>query len=75
MAGNLLGMRQKLLSDIEAFMSEHGFGEYRFGLLAAKNGRLLERLRAGKRVWPETEAEIRGFMISHRQQSRKRVSA
>lgn len=43
-------------------------GEYRFGLLAAKNGRLVERLRAGRsngrpaRVWPETEIEIRAFM-------------
>lgn len=49
-------------------MLEANISEYRFGVLAAKNGRLLERLRKGRqdgrpaRVWPETEIEIRAFM-------------
>lgn len=61
-------MSNALLSDIETFLQATGMGEYRFGLLAAKNGRLVERLRAGRsngrpaRVWPETEIEIRAFM-------------
>jgi hypothetical protein len=65
-------MSNALLSDIETFLRETGMGEYRFGLLAAKNGRLVERLRAPRsngrpaRVWPETEVEIRAFMRSHR---------
>lgn len=70
----MLAMRPKLLSDIEAFMTEFGMSEYKFGILAVHNGRLVERLRAGRRVWPETEAEIRGFMISHRR-TKEKVSA
>jgi hypothetical protein len=60
----------KLLADIEKFLRETGMGEYRFGILAASNGRLLERLRTpranGKpaRVWPETEMQIRSFMAA-----------
>lgn len=65
-------MSTNLLPDIEKFLRETGMGEYRFGLLAAKNGRLLERLRAPRsngrpaRVWPETEVEIRAFMRAER---------
>ncbi len=63
-----------LLSDIDTFLKETGMGEYRFGLLAASNGRLVERLRAGStpvkgkptRVWPETEMQIRVFMQTER---------
>lgn len=67
-------MADTLLSDIEQFLSETGMGEYRFGLRAARNGRLVERLRAGttpekgKPVWvrPETEQTIRDFMADER---------
>lgn len=63
-----------LLSDIERFLAETGMGEYRFGYLAARNGRLVERLRVGTtekrgkpvRVWPETEQQIRAFMAAER---------
>jgi hypothetical protein len=61
-------MRSHLLTDIDVFLAETGMGEFRFGLLAARNGRLVERLRAGGRVWPETEAIIRAFMIDARRQ-------
>lgn len=67
-------MRNTLLPEIDKFLSETGMGEYRFGLLAAKNGRLVERLRAGTtpqgkpvRIWPETEMQVRAFMMSERQ--------
>lgn len=59
-------MNPKLLSDIDKFLAETGMGDFRFGWLATRNGRLLERLRAGRRVWPETEAQARAFMISER---------
>jgi len=55
--------------------------EYRFGILAANNGRLLERLRAtrsnGKptRVWPETEQQIRRFMAERRGEKRRGEAA
>lgn len=67
-------MRQNLLSEIDGFLADTGMGEYRFGLLAARNGRLVERLRTGVtpkgkpvRIWPETEMQIRAFMMAERQ--------
>jgi len=59
-------MSTKLLQEIEAFMAETGIGAFRFGLRAVGNGRLVERLRSGGRVWPETEMEIRAFMRNMR---------
>lgn len=70
-------MTTQLLNDIDKFLRDTGMGEYRFGLLAAKNGRLVERLRTGRRngraarVWPETEVEIRAFM---RSESNRRIA-
>ena len=68
-------MSTKLLSEIEQFMAEANLGPHRFGLLAAKNGRLVDRLREGRRVWPETEKQIRDFMRSNRPKARKTESA
>lgn len=59
-------MKSTLLSDIDKFLTETGMGDFRFGLLSSRNGRLMERLRAGRRVWPETEQQIRDFMAEHR---------
>ena len=59
-------MAKSLLSDIEKFMADYGIGEHRFGMLAIKNGRLVERLRDGRRVWPETEEKIKEFLIAER---------
>lgn len=67
-------MRPDLLSDIDAFLAATGMTDYRFGMLAARNGRLLERLRAGTTptkgkpvlLRPETEQQIREFMRANR---------
>ncbi|UCA47046.1 hypothetical protein [Pseudochrobactrum sp. XF203] len=64
-------MSKKLLDEIETFLSETSTGAFRFGIKASKNGRLVERLRAGGRVWPETENEIRTFMRIERAKSRQ----
>jgi hypothetical protein len=58
------GMNTSLLSEIDAFLADHSMTDHRFGLLAAHNGRLVERLRSGGRVWPETEALVRDFIRS-----------
>lgn len=71
-------MTDTLLTEIEAFLVETGMGEYRFGLKAARNGRLVERLRQGttpekgKPVWvrPETERQVRDFMAVERSKAR-----
>lgn len=62
----MLAMAQSLISEIDAFVAELGLSEHRVGILLANNGRLIERLRAGRRVWPETEAAIRAAMTAER---------
>lgn len=59
-------MRQNLITEIKDFLAETGLSAYRFGFLAVRNGRLVERLESGKRVWPETEAEVRAFIRAER---------
>jgi hypothetical protein len=61
-----------LLQEIDTFLAETGRGEYRFGLIAAGNGRLVERLREGRRVWPETEMKVRAYILSQRASLPKR---
>lgn len=71
-------MANNLLSDIEHFLAETGMTEATF-CRATGNGRLFERLRTvGKRgkagrLWPETEMQIRAFMLAERQ--RRQVAA
>lgn len=57
-------MKTDLLAEIEQFLATEKIGEHRFGILAASNGRLVERLRSGGRIWPETEGQVRAFMAS-----------
>ena len=66
-------MNASLLRLVEEFLAETGMSAYTFGLKAAKNGRLVERLRpdrkGGKgRVWPETEHQVRAFIIAERRE-------
>lgn len=75
-------MTDALLSDIEEFLSETGMKEYTFGFHAARNGRLVERLRAGQtpkgrpvRIWPETAKQIRDFMKAERRARAKQAEA
>ena len=65
-------MHQSLLSQIDEFLAETGMSAYRFGIRAAKNGRLVERLKDQRRIWPDTEAKVRSFIRSERA---KRASA
>jgi len=69
-------MNKSLLTDIDAFRARYGLADYTFGLLAAKNGRLVKRLRDGGRVWPETEKLIRDFIAteSDRRANKKRAA-
>lgn len=71
-------MIDALLTEIEEFLSETGMTPYRFGFLAARNGRLVERLRDGTtpngkpvRIWPETARQVRDFMRAERRKRAK----
>mgnify|MGYP001223027956 CR=1 FL=1 len=59
-------MARDLLAEIEQFLAAERIGEHRFGILAVNNGRLVERLRSGGRIWPDTEQRVRHFMASRR---------
>jgi hypothetical protein len=57
----------QLLDDIEAFLERNpDVSPTRFGDEALSDRHLVRQLRAGRRVWPETEAKVRGFMARYR---------
>lgn len=68
-------MNTDLLSEIDRYLAVKKISEHRFGILAASNGRLVERLRAGGRVWPETEDQIRTFIASRLTASKQETAA
>jgi hypothetical protein len=63
-----------LLSEIELFMEAHSLSPTAFGQLALGDRRFVKELRGeykGKRprrVWPETEAKVREFMLTYKPQ-------
>jgi hypothetical protein len=65
-ACKLAGMTNKLHLALTEFAREAGLSAHRVGILAAGNGRLIERLEGAGRVWPETEAKAWGFLRSDR---------
>jgi len=67
-------MKTDLLSEIDKFLASEGIGEHRFRILAASNGRLVERLRSGGRIWPETEQQVRAFISSRRASTTSKAS-
>jgi hypothetical protein len=66
-----MSIHDRLLSDIEEFLTETGMGPSYFGKRAAGNSELVERLRAGGRVWPDTEERVREFMRAFRLKPRE----
>lgn len=56
------GMTTDLLTEIQDFLASTGMGASYFGKAACGNSELVSRLRAGRRVWPETEDRVRAFM-------------
>lgn len=59
---------ESLLSDIELFMTTHGLTATRFGQLSLGDKHLVRQMRNGRRLWPETEAKVRQFMLTYRAQ-------
>lgn len=51
-----------LLAEIDSFLMKTGMGSSYFGKASTGNSELVSRLRAGGRVWPDTEAAVRKFM-------------
>lgn len=53
-----------LLQEIEAFLTDQEMSASYFGKRAVGNSELVPRLRRGGRIWPETEAKARSFMLN-----------
>ena len=62
----MVAQSKNLLSEIDAFLTETGMSPSYFGKRAANNGRLVERLRSGRRIWPDAETRVREFMSAER---------
>lgn len=58
-----------LIRDIDAFCEKQGMSPWQFGVLALNDKPFVKQVRAGRRVWPETEARVRHFMRTYRPSS------
>lgn len=54
-----------LIHEIEAFLSQTGMGPTYFGKKAVGNSEVLDRLKSGGRVWPDTEDKLRAFIADN----------
>jgi len=62
-----------LLQEIENFLARQdvAMSETGFGKQAVNDGKFIPNLRAGRRVWPETEDRVRAFMRDYHQDSHR----
>ena len=54
-----------LLVEIDVFTAKHRMAESKFGRLVANDWKLISQLRAGRRIFSETEQKIRTFMAEY----------
>lgn len=59
-----------LLTDIDAFLRVHKLSDSAFGRQALNDWKLIRQLRAGRRLWPDTEYRVRTFMSGYRPKAR-----
>jgi hypothetical protein len=64
--------RQKLLADIESFITKSGLAATKFGLLAMNDPAFVRRLRLGGDIRTGTAAKIRKFIADHKNDHPKR---
>ena len=67
-------MTHPIVPEIDSFLKAHQMAESYFGRKAANDWKLVRQLRAGRRLWPDTEARIRAFMASYEKPARGRLS-
>lgn len=67
-------MTHPIVPEIDSFLKVHKMAESYFGRKAANDWKLVRQLRAGRRLWPDTEARIRTFMASYEKPARGRLS-
>ena len=54
-----------LLAEINSFLREHKISAYTLGIKSSKDGRLVERLRAGGDIGTRKAQKIRDWMRTH----------
>ena len=69
-----------LIDDIAAFIETHSLSESQFGVLSLKDKNFVRDLRGEgrarpRRVWPETEAQVRAFMARYRPETAQDAAA
>jgi len=67
-------MTHPIVQEIDSFLTAHKMAESYFGRKAVNDWKLVAQLRAGRRLWPDTEARIRAFMASYQKPARGRLS-
>ena len=67
-------MTHPILFEIDSFLGTHKMAESYFGRKAANDWKLVRQLRAGRRLWPDTDARIHAFMASYEKPARGRLS-
>lgn len=60
-----VAMSNLLIFDIDQFLARTGLAPTRFGQDALGDKHFVRQIRAGRRVWPETEAKVRKFMAEY----------
>ena len=70
-----MAAKNHLLDEIEAFLAETQMGPSYFGKQAVRNSEIVSRLRNGGRIWPETEAQLRAFMLAARRAAKEAEKA
>lgn len=70
-----MASKNHLLDEIETFLTETGMGPSYFGKQAVRNSEIVSRLRNGGRIWPETEAQLRAFMLAARREAKSSEQA
>jgi hypothetical protein len=62
-----------LLNDIDAFLRVHKLSDSAFGRQAVNDWKLIRQLRAGRRLWPDTEGRVRTFMVTYQSKASSEV--
>lgn len=68
MASMGTNLSDKLLSEVNDFLSETGMGPSYFGKAASGNSELVKRLRDGRSIRLDTADRVRAFMKEKRKQ-------
>ena len=63
----MIDEHKKLLSEIEAFLVQHGMSRTRFGIATMNDAKILKRLRAGMTCTLKTAERLRSWMEAYEQ--------